>query len=338
MVRLLGVFVTFVTFSATFFALAYPSNVVVRAQGSNSISGYVSDDRRAPVPNVQVELLNDVDSLVQRTKTDSSGLFAFRRLQEGIYVVRVQTYGTNYVGGQTKRVQIERNRAFEQVDFVLVTKREAAGTPTTTGAVFVQEVPAQARKEYERGAALLQKGEQRKEGREALKKAIEMFPLYFDALEMLGLEYVKQQEFEPAIPVLTQAVEVNRRSYQSLLALSVAQHGLKLLPEAIESMRRAIALNQSSSNANLWLGTLLRQTSKLDEAETYLKQADKLAAAKSPDVKWQLALLFNQLKRYKEAADELELFLKIQPDARDTEGIKKLIQRFRQQSAGNVKP
>jgi tetratricopeptide (TPR) repeat protein len=308
----------------------------VRAQGSNSISGYVSDDRRVPVPDLQVELLNDVESILQRTKTDSSGLFAFRRLGEGIYQVRVQTYGTNYVGGQTKRVQLERTRAFEQVDFVLVIRKTAA-TTSTTGAVFVQEVPASARKEFERGVALLQKGEQRKEGREALKKAVELFPLYFDALELLGTDYVKQQEFEPAIPVLTKAVEVNRRSYQGLLALSVAQHGLKQMPEAIESMRRAIALNQSSPNANLWLGTLLRQTSKLDEAETYLKQADKLAASKSAETKWQLALLFNQLKRYKEAADELELFLKIQPDSKDMEQIKKLIQRFREQSAGNVK-
>ena len=61
--------------------------------------------------------------------------------------------------------------------------------------------------------------------------------------------------------------------------------------------------------------TLLRQTEKLDEAETYLKQADQLAGSKSPDAHWQLALLFNQLKRYKEAADELELFLKIQLEA-----------------------
>lgn len=329
MVRLLGVFVIFL-------AVAPSSNVVVRAQGSNSISGYVSDDRRVPVPDLQVELLNDVESILQRTKTDSSGLFAFRRLGEGIYQVRVQTFGTNYVGGQTKRVQLERTRAFEQVDFVLVIRKTAA-TATTTGAVFVQEVPAPARKEFERGAALLQKGEQRKEGREALKKAVELFPLYFEALELLGTDYVKQQEFEPAIPVLTKAVEVNRRSYQGLLALSVAQHGLKQMPEAIESMRRAIALNQSSPNANLWLGTLLRQTSKLDEAETYLKQADKLAASKSAETKWQLALLFNQLKRYKEAADELELFLKIQPDSKDMEQIKKLIQRFRELSAGNVK-
>ena len=68
-----------------------------------------------------------------------------------------------------------------------------------------------------------------------------------------------------------------------------------------------------------------------------LEQADHLAASKSPDVHWQLALLFNQVKRYKEAADELELFLKVEPDAKDTELIKKLIKRFRQQSGESVK-
>jgi tetratricopeptide (TPR) repeat protein len=173
---------------------------------------------------------------------------------------------------------------------------------------------------------------------ESLKKAIELFPLYFDALELLGTEYVKLQEYETAIPVLTKAIEVNGRAYPSLNALSVAQYNLKQLPEAVESMRRAITFNQKSINANLWLGMLLRQTNKLDEAETYLKQADQLAASKSPDAHWQLALLFNQLKRYKEAADELELFLKVQPDSKDTELIKKLIEKFRKQSAGGMKP
>jgi len=324
---LLGIFITLLGASVD----ATASTVLV-AQQFNSISGHISDSRRIPIPDLQVELLNDVNSVLQRTKTDSSGLFAFRRLTDGVFEIRVQTYGTSYIS-QTKRVQLERTRSFEQVDFVLAVK-QSVSTTATAGAVFIQEVPEQARKEYERGAALLQKTEQRQEGMAALKKAIELFPLYFEALELLGTGYVKQQEYEPAIPVLSKAIEVNPRAYQSLHALSVAQHSLKQLPQAVESMKRAITLNQKSVNANLWLGMLLRQLDKLDEAETYLKQADKLAASKSPDAHWQLGLLFNQLKRYKEAADELELFLKTQPDAKDTELIKKLIQRFREKSAG----
>lgn len=330
MTLLFGIFITLIGASVD---AASPSSVFV-AQRVNSISGHISDDRRTPIPDLHVELLNDVDSVIQRTKTDGSGLFVFRRLSTGTFQVRVQTYGTSYIG-QTKRVQLDRTRAFEQVDFVLATKQPTS-TTISAGALFVQEVPELARQEYERGAALLLKTEQKKEGLEILKRAIEIFPLYFDALELLGTEYVKQEEYESAIPVLTKAIDVNRRAYQSLHSLSVAQYNLKLLPQAVESMRRAITLNQKSVNANLWLGMLLRQSGKLDEAETFMKQADRLAESKSPDAHWQLALLFNQLKRYKEAADELELFLKIQPEAKDTELIKKLIQRLRQQGTGTV--
>src|SRR4030095_8613478 len=148
------------------------SNVFVPHQAAISISGHITDSSRRPIPDLQVELLNDVDSIIQRTNTDGSGLYAFRRLSDGIFQVRVQTYGTSYMG-QTKRVQLERYRAFEQVDFVL-TMKETASTRVASGSVFVQEVPAEARKEYERGAAMLQKTEQRKEGVETLKKAIEI--------------------------------------------------------------------------------------------------------------------------------------------------------------------
>jgi tetratricopeptide (TPR) repeat protein len=330
MLPVLGVFIAFLFASA---GGTNPANAV-SAQQVTSINGHVSDDRRNPLADLQVELLDDAESVIQRTKTDSSGLYAFRRLANGVFQIRVQTYGTTYIG-QTQRVQLERGRSFEQVDFVLVNKTKPSST--ASGVVFVQEVPAEARKEYERGTALLQKAEQQKEGLAALEKAVEIFPLYFDALQLLGNEYVKQQAYDRAIPVLTKATEVNRQAYPSLYSLSIAQYNLKQMPEAIESMRRAIVLNQQSMAANLWLGMLLRQSDKLSEAETYLKQADHLAASKAPDVHWQLALLFNQLKRYKEAADELELFLKIQPDAKDTELIKKLIKRFRQQSGENVK-
>lgn len=333
MLLLLGIFITLL--GASVDADATHQSYVFVAQQFNSISGHVSGDGRTPIPDLQIELLNDADSVIRRTKTDSSGLFVFHRLSEGIFHVRVQTYGTNYIG-QTRRVEISRMRGSDQVDFVLVTN-QIATTAATAGAVFIQEVPEQARKDYEQGVALLEKTEQRKEGLETLRKAIQLFPLYFNALERLGTEYVKQKEYELAIPVLTKAIEVNRRAYQSLNALSVAQYHLKQLPEAVESMRRAITLNHKSATANLWLGMLLRQTDKLDEAETYLKQADKLADSKLSEVHWQLALLFNQLKRYKEAADELEVFLRIQPDLKDTELIKKLIQRFRQQSGGNVR-
>jgi len=301
---------------------------------SNSISGHVSNDQRAPLADIRVELLNEVDSVIRTVKTDGSGLFVFRKLSDGTFQVRIQTSGTNYVS-QTKRVDLARphgfGAAFEELDFVLMTTN--AGSTGKPGVVFVQEVPEPARKQFQKAAELLNKSNKREEAFIALKSAIELFPLYFDALELLGTEQVKDREYEAAIPALTKALEVNSRSFASSFALGVAQYNLKQTQPAIESLRRAVSLNERSVNANLWLGIALRQTSRPDQAEAYLKRADVLADSKLPEAHWQLALLFNQLKRYKEAADELEIFLKVQPDARDVELIKKLIQRLRQQSA-----
>lgn len=298
---------------------------------SNSISGHVSNDQRVPLADVRVELLNEVDSVIRTVKTDGSGLFVFRKLSDGTFQVRVQTSGTNYIS-QTKRVDLARphgfGAAFEELDFVLTT----GGTTVKPGVVFVQEVPEPARKQYQKGSELLEKSNKRQEAFAALKNAIDIFPQYFDALEMLGTEQVKDAQYEAAIPLLTKALQVNSRGFASCFALGVAQYNVKQLQPAIESFRRAVSLNERSINANLWLGIALRQTSRVDEAESYLKRADALAESKLADAHWQLALLFNQLKRFKEAADELEKFLKVQPDARDVELIKKLIQRLRQQS------
>lgn len=332
---MLPIFGLFIAFLVSSFGAGSSSPIFIPQQ-FNSISGYVSDGRRNPLPDLQVELLNDSDSVLQRTKTDSSGRYGFRISSSGIYQVRVLTSGTTFIG-QTQRIQLDRGRAFEQVDFALV-NRQPAATAGTIGVVFVQKVPDEARKLYEHGIALLKKEEERKDGVADLESAVKIFPEYFDALQSLGGEYVFMQQYDKAVPLLTKAIEVNREAYPSLYALSIAQYNLKLLPEAIDSMRRAIVIEPKSVNANLWLGMLLRQTGALSECEPYLKQADQLAAAKSSEVHWQLALLFNQLKRYKEAADELELFLKVEPDAKDAELIKRLIKQFREKSGASGSP
>ena len=301
---------------------------------SNSISGHVSNDQHMPLADLRVELLNEVDSVIRTVKTDGSGLFVFRKLSDGTFQVRVQTSNTNYVS-QTKRVDLARphgfGAAFEELEFVLLTK-DSGGRTAKPGVVFVQEVPEAARKQFEKASDLLNKSDKRQEAFAALQSAIDLFPQYFDALELLGTEQVKDRQYEAAIPALTKALEVNSRAFASSFALGVAQYNVKQIQPAIESFRRAVSINEKSINANLWLGIVLRQTSRPDEAEPYLKRADVLAESKLPDAHWQLALLFNQLKRYKEAADELEMFLKVQPDARDAELIKKLIQRLRQQT------
>ena len=222
----------------------------------------------------------------------------------------------------------------EQVDFTLKTRDEVdkSARPTTTGTTFAQNVPDDARAAYERAIESLDKRQDADHGIAELKKAVELFPTYYLALERLGGEYVKLKQYEEAVRVLNAAVEINPRGHPSMYALGVARYYLKQIPEAIELLRRSLSLAPDSPNSafsHMFLGMALLKDGKLAEAETHLKRAHEIGDKQVPDVHMYLAQMYSNSKRYKEAADELELFLKETPDARDAESIRNIIKQLR---------
>jgi len=297
-------------------------------QGRNAINGLVFGDARRPVSELRVELLDENDSVFATSRTNGSGMFTFYGLVYGTYQVRVLTHGTNYIS-QTERVNIAGPGAQNmQVNFALRSKESATSPKTPGGTVFAQEVPDAARKSYEKALKNLADESRNDAGLTELKTAIDLFPSYYAALERLGTEYVKRQQYELAQPVLVKAVEVNPRGHQSLFALGVTQFNLKDKTAAIDSLRRAIAQAPTSVNAHLWLGIVLLKDGKSSEAETSLKQAYMLGGSRIPDVHMYLAQLYSNSKRYKEAATELELYLQEAPNARDADSIRKLIKQL----------
>ncbi|HEX9963132.1 MAG TPA: carboxypeptidase-like regulatory domain-containing protein, partial [Pyrinomonadaceae bacterium] len=166
---------------------------------SNSISGFIFDAQtRIPLADVYVELQTDTFSTLRRLKTDGSGRYTFVGMQSGQFRVRVLPYNTNYME-QTEDVNVVNYQVGSTVtsdaiylDFYLkVDKRKAnIGEPSVTGAVFVQEVPSEARNLYKKSLNYLKSPKEEQSGFESLKKAIEIFPSYYDALNQIGLEYV----------------------------------------------------------------------------------------------------------------------------------------------------
>jgi len=299
--------------------------------GRSSVWGFVFDAERRPVGEVQVELLNDVNSVLQRTKTNGSGRFFFRGLAQGRFVIRVLPLGTNYEE-QTQDVEIYPiggGRDNVQKDIYLRV-RKSTSLSATSGTVFVQEVPEEAKTVYQKALSDLD-GDRVEAGVGALENALKIFPTYYMALEKLGLIYTQQQKFEKARDTFARAVAVNSRSYNGWYGLSYANYALKQSEDAVEAARKAVSLNSDSKDALLFLGLSLRQAKRYEEAEKQLKLADKLTKGESPDIHWNLALLYaHNLKRYKDAADELERYLQTSPGNPQADSIKKLIKQYRE--------
>ena len=331
---------SFISFSFVEKAL---SSGIVKKQAGNTISGYVFGNQRQPMPNVNVELTDDLMRTVGRVQTNSSGRYIFGNLTSGKYRVRVLPYETNYqeqiqeveiinYSRQSSTGAISRGGLDNsQLDFYLRIKKGVNPT-TINGTIFAQEIPKEARAKFDAGVANINLKKNR-EGLNDIKSAVEIFPDYYDALLLLGNEYIKLNYHQAAQALLTKAVEVNPKSYSGWYGLAYADYSLNQIPESSMAVTKAIDLNPESVDAILLNGILLKQQKKYDESLIQLKKAKELAKGSVPQINWQMALLYgNNLKDYAKAAEELELLLKVQPDSKDSEMIKKLIATFREKA------
>lgn len=326
---------------------AHPT--LVTAQGRNTIYGTVFGMERRPVADIYVELLSDVYQTIDRARTDNSGRFSFRGLPSGLYKVRVMAHGTEYIE-QTIDVSLvtlsavgggeggASGGASEQIDIYLkVREVTGSGGPFAAppGVVFAQQVPDAARKLYDK--AMIDLRERREtEGYDGLRKAIEVFPDYYAALERLGIGYVLKgtpAHFAAARVLLMKAVEVNPRGFPALYALGLAQYKLKQTNDAVVNLQRATSMHGQSADAHLHLGMALMQAKKMPEAEAAFKRANELSKGKGAEAHYQLARLYSEQNRYAEAAASLDLYLKVNPATPDAEKIKQTIQQLRDKAA-----
>lgn len=312
------------------FLVIFSFSSIVVAQANNQIEGRVLTENNVPVNNAYVELYNDVDFLMQRARSSSQGRFSFRGLRPGTYIIRVKPYGTNLL---ETAVRVEVRSLGTVPDFVYedirleVDKRFTSPVETITGTIFAQEVPEDAKDLYESGARKLKSGNDR--GIEDLEAAVKIFPDYFDALNKLGVTYISRGKYQQGYPFLLRAIDINPKCPECFYSLGVAFYKLDQVEAGLRAARASVLLMPSSGDSHLLLGILLRLSNNIPDAEKVLLKSKDLFKDPNPEVHWQLALLYDKTGRSKEAADELEFYLKANPEAENKEQVKKLIKNFR---------
>lgn len=161
--------------------------------------------------------------------------------------------------------------------------------------------------------------------------AIELFPDYYDALELLGTEYVRHAFYDSAAPLLAHAVEINKDSWHSYYGLGVSLLELGKRQEGLDALRHSVRLNPKSINAAMRLGLELAKEEQYSaEAIKLLSSVTEMAGKRLPDAYLALASLHSKNKQYSEAAAALEGYLQTAPPAEQRENIKRKIEELRQ--------
>jgi tetratricopeptide (TPR) repeat protein len=317
------------------------------ASAASTIQGIVYDKQRNSLQDIDVELLNDYYQLLQRTRTDGSGRYQFNGLSDGRYTVRVLAFrydfddqempveiSTQGIKSGQGGVSITQGTGFFVQDFYLLPKKGGL-KEAELSVVFAQEVPKEAKDAYEKAIDDFSKKRQ-DEGFNNLKKAIQIFPTYYLALYRFGVELFTRKQYMDSASAFMKAVEVNPKSATSLYYLGFAFHNLgkDYDKAALNVLSKASSLAPVSPQVLWLLGKIERSTGKYSEAEKHLLQAKKLSINKIPEIHKELAQLYaNELKKFKEAADELELYMKASNLSGDEEKkVKKLISDLREKS------
>lgn len=303
---------------------------------ASTIMGTVYDGQRNPLTEVDIELLDDFYRSINRTRTTPAGRYEFGGLKDGRFTVRVLAFRLDYMD-ESASVEISTiisapgqigNGYFSQ-DFYLKPKKGSL-LDTELGVIFAQEVPKDAQKVYENAVKSLS---QKKvdEGMVQLRGAIKLFPNYYLALHHLGRELFAKGEYGEAAQMSLKAAEINPKSATSFYYLGNSLSKLGYNRAAIVALNQAVILAPSSFQALYILGKTEISEGKYTQAEKHLLEAKKFSKGGIPEIHWELAQVYgNKLQKYKEAADELEQYLKVGNfNVEHTKQVKKLIINLR---------
>ena len=303
-------------------------------QGLFTILGNIRSSEGRNVDSIRVSLLDDNYQTIKTVFTDTTGRYRFPPIRSGTYIVRVQPVGQPYEEAE-ERVELQpvpggSGTAVETVPVDLVLKLKKGATETRVNAViFAQNIPETARAEYKRGAERLKDSPD--EGIAALKRAVELFPDYYLALELLGTEYVKRGEYAAALPVLTHALEINSAAPKSLYALGVAYLKLKRPAEAIPWLVKAAEKDNGNANVHMMLGLAYGYNNALKDAEAALKKAYEVGGTQAAETHLYLAGIYNKQEKYADAVKELEIYLKEADDkTADKDKVKEMIKKLKE--------
>ena len=312
------------------------SRGLTAGDGSNSIQGRVFFPSGEQNSGKMIKLhLESAETTNMSTVTDQDGVFRFNGVSPGNYSVVVDG-GKDYESTREPVTvdPIGRGRIV-QVTIQLRPKADASN-PAFAG------VPQAALDSYQKGLAAAQKGNS-KSAVEFLSKAVASYPNFSIALSDLGVQYMKLLQWDKAAETFDALLKQKPNDATAQLDLGIALYNISAalltekkleesnqkLGQAESHLREALKLKNTGPSAHYYLGMTLIKLKRYDEAQAELESAIKNGGENLALAHKYLGGLYMSAHRNKEASDELEKYVQLEPKAADAERIKGTIKDLR---------
>ena len=168
---------------------------------------------------------------------------------------------------------------------------------------------------------------------EQLKAAIAQAPKFSLAFSELAAQYAKTGQETQAVKTLRDGLKTNPDDFKLRLNYGIALLNEKKFEAAESELRVALKKNNAdSSTAGYYLGLALMSQQKIDEAQTEFLNVIKSGGDKTALAHRYLGGIYWHNKQYRAAADELDKYLKLEPNLSDADKIRNTIKELRHKS------
>ncbi len=282
---------------------------------------------------LRVTLRTFAHSIVSETFTDSLGNFEFRAVPNGTYEIVV--WGTDRYETEIERIEVfsRAARVFTQNVF-LREKESKVSKQRTEGTISLarlgEAIPKAARKEYERGAKASRQGNPQK-AIEHFQRALALHPRYVQALNDLGVQYLRLNDLDRARALFQKALEADPQAPHPHVNLGFLHMLRKDYEAALTALQQAVTLDPTNWSARMLYGIALMQTGDLVRAHTELERALTLGPPPTSSiVRLYLANLFLQRGEYVRALEQSEEYLEEVPNAANAAEVRERVRRLRE--------
>jgi tetratricopeptide (TPR) repeat protein len=264
--------------------------------------------------------------------TDNSGRYEVRDLARGRYTLTAVNLDATSQTSDPVAVDVVRSITPRIVTQIYLRNRSevpetSAGQTVSVGEAG-QHVPGDARKLYEKALKFRSKG-RFDLAIDALDKALEVHPDYFQALAERGHLRIGKGRVDEAARDFERALELNAGYEPALRGCGICRFSQQRFAEAAANLERATTLASNLPMSFLFLGMADLKLGRREAARAALQRALSLDPIGSVRARVHLADLDIKEGRYAEAIAELQSYLTAvpgSPDAAHLRGVQAQLQ------------
>jgi tetratricopeptide (TPR) repeat protein len=303
---------------ALLFALQNPSQVAPPAgfplSGAYRLNGRIVVDK-GELPLVEVRLKSDTGAVLQAVQTFGNGTF---RLDTGLGRYTVEVADARFNIATLFLWLREPEDASKEIVVHLVRNESGKAAETAELDFHALEldatIPAGALAEFKQAMEAIRNKSKSEVAEAHFKKAIQIYPDFYDAYFQMGLEYARQHKGAQALPAVERAVFLKPNAIASLSALGRLYVEGGQFEKGIATFLRAGSLGTLNADDRYYLGLGFYRVDNTVAAQQQFEQAIALAPNKSPAVYVQLHNAYMKNGKPAEALNALEKYLQLFPN------------------------